>query len=219
MKKQFFAVLLSSLMLFTSIGSIALASGNDTDSGVLRKLTTQQIKQSALDKLNDIENDLEVKPLGSFYEEWPVSYLPDYQFVDKEAFQVAEFTFDTYGHNEEYKTVDVIYTGGDTVSWTIAGALEGEAEFKVIKAKLGISVSRTSTISTSVSAKAPYSIKKDSVGVIPIYAYGYKTGGAIKYKWADVAGNTGYKYKDIESYLPYTKYTDSYIKFGRLIYE
>lgn len=231
MNKRIYIILIICVLLLTLINVSVFAQDYNSESKKLtglRKLSTEEIKKSALNKLkNDLKNIVlrqnkrkNITPYaGTFYVEWPVGYNDDYTIVDKEAFQIAEFTFDTYGHPEDYKKVTVTYTGGDTVTWVITGTIQGEAEFSVIKANLGISVSRESTISNSVQASATYYIKKDSIGVIPIYAYGYKTVGAMKYKWEDRYGNTGYIYKNIRSYLPYKKYTSSYIKFGRLIYE
>jgi hypothetical protein len=195
----------------------------------LHLFTPEEIQQKAYEKLQEEYSSQEKfglyslpkkKSNSSFYHEVPVSYLPKHTFIDKEAFEIAEFTFDTNGHPDDYKTVHVIYSGGSTITWTHTGTAEGGMKiFDLIDAKLSYSIAYSTTISNSAGADVPYKVKKNSTGYVAIYAYGYKSNGAIKYKWDDVTGDSGFIYKDINSSIPYKKYSSNYIKFGELHYE
>lgn len=228
--KKLSKVALIVLVSLSFLGSVCMATDSE---GMMKHFSKEEIKAEATERLimemnseNEI-SDLEqlnennkIRPRGSFYNEYPIRYDAQHTFVDKEAFKVAEFTYDTDGCPTKYKEVEVNYNGGDTVEWstTIGGSVKGKI-WGLVETEVHVDVSRSSTISRSIGSTVPYSLKRNSIAVIPVYAYGYKTTGSVVYKWDDRDGNSGYKYKKLKAYLPYKKYKSSYIKFGRVSYE
>jgi len=105
---------------------------------------------------------------------------------------------------------------------SIAYGAEGSAEFTLFAqkatAKLSASVSKTSTISSSISVTLPVPLKTNSFPTVSIYAWGIQTGGAMKYAWSDVSGGSGYTTKSVAAMLPYTNYNGTFITFGAPIY-
>lgn len=155
---------------------------------------------------------------GTFYNEYLIRYDEDFTIIDKEAFKLAEFKYDTSNCPYDYKNLSLLYKGGGLLEWYIDDEIcNSDIIWDLLKQKINFDISKTSPLSTICSTTVNYKIKKDSLAVIPVYAYGYKTSGNLVYKWTDRRGNFGYNYKHIEAYLPYKK--TNKIKFGRVYYK
>lgn len=233
-KKRFFSMLLSISIVTCAFGQVASAKSKDVlvdppTTSIIR-YSVEQIQEDALSRLEKFENKNNVKDspgdvsasIGTFYNEWPVEYTPTSTTIDKKAFQIAGITVETYGYPGPYVSMPITYTGGQEVVSSCTGSLTGETEFNImaqkIKAQIGVEISKSSTISSSISVELDSSIKVNSVATIPIYAWGLKTSGNIKYQWTDRYGGSGYLTRSGSGYLPYSMYNGTYITFGSPIY-
>ena len=232
-KKRFLSIVLSlSIIACSAISPVYATDTNSSQKNLnekkpvttITKYSTEQIKASTLSDLGvNTNKTTDMTPLGTMYSEWPVSYTSSYTQVNKTAFHIAGISVDTNGYPGTYTSMDITYTGGQSVEWVVGGAVEGEAEFNLFaldaSAKLSASVSRASTVSSSISVTLPVSIKTNEVATVNIYAWGVRTGGAMKYYWQDISGASGYVTKSVSSSLPYKEYKGTFIHFGAPVYE
>lgn len=222
-------VLMILLILFCfvlPITSLAVEKNTEYDSYSTEEIKqiTQHTDEAILKRdksLNKVDNT-SITPYGTFYNEYPVSYNPNYVSFDRYAFTIGTAYFDTRGEYGNSTTIKATYSEQTTVNWSVSGTISASAEFNVlaagVKAEASTTVSRSSSTSTRIGWSKDYNVATGRTGYIRIYAPGTKTGGAIKYKWNDRSGNSGYNYKQIVSTLPNST-TGIDLTFGGIVYD
>ncbi|GEB31274.1 hypothetical protein NST23_26385 [Brevibacillus sp. FSL K6-0770] len=223
-RKKTFVTLLTTVLSLTAFSSVSFAEGN------VRYYSDSEIQKIAQEQTNNEwqsnfgKSSKNIAPRSdSMYKEWPVSYVPSYTENKRDAFEIAEFSFDTRDEAGSTTELTVSYNESSTVQWTISGGLSAKAEFNVIavevEASVNGSVARASSTSEGIGASKKYNLYTGRTGSIKIYAHGVRTGGAVKYKWQDVSGNSGFKTRTVNARLPYSEYDTGKIHFGKVTYD
>lgn len=156
-RKKTFVTLLTTVLSLTAFSSVSFAEGN------VRYYSDSEIQKIAQEQTNNEwqsnfgKSSKNIAPRSdSMYKEWPVSYVPSYTENKRDAFEIAEFSFDTRDEAGSTTELTVSYNESSTVQWTISGGLSAKAEFNVIavevEASVNGSVARASSTSEGIGA-------------------------------------------------------------------
>lgn len=191
--------------------------------------TPEEIKSIAERSLNNGIPDLprkgEITPnADSFLVKEYTGFNPSYITKNDEAFEIAHFAFDTRGKEASSQKLTVKYERSTSVEWAVSGSASLEVGTSAFwgfiepKVTATASVARTSSTSNAIGAQMEYTVPKNKLGYVKMYAGGIGTGGALTYKWRDRTGRTGTGAESINAKIPYKSYSTLHIKFGRLTY-
>lgn len=186
----------------------------------MRYYGSNEIQEKAREGLSIQDQYKEIlRSSGSFYSETLVGYEED-DTVNREAFEIAEFTFDTTGAVAN-DVMTVTYEEAQELSWevSVGGSVSYSDLFDMLEAEGRFDIARTSSTSKAVGANKEYTLPKNRSGSICIYAHGVRLEGKLVYEWNDIHGNSGTRKELINVLSPYRKYNISRIHFGRIIYD
>lgn len=200
-----------------------LAFSSTTAYGQMRYYDPDEIRAKAYEKLQQdttMETGTSIKPFGSVYIEALVGYEPR-DSNKKDAFEIAEFTFDTRGEAGSETVMTVSYESGTRLEWVDNGTVSVSASdlFDILEAEASYSIARTSSTNEAVGASKEYRLYTDRIGSINIYAHGVEMKGVLIYEWEDIDGNRGTREENANILAPYKEYSTSKIHFGPVIYE
>lgn len=205
------------------------ASSIEMLDGETKNVSVDYYSDSEINEINNLSttesNNAKINPAimsSTTYVEYPVSYNPSTTKIKYEGFEIGTISFDT--RDEDYPTtLSLTYQESQTVSWSISGTVSATAEFNVIATKVEATVSATvatsSSTGTAIGASITKTINPDKYGYIKVYAHGVNTSGAVKYRWYDRLGNSGYINKQISAKLPLDYYNQFSVHFGNLVYQ
>lgn len=185
----------------------------------MRYYSPEEIQMKAREQLSVQQEGGVIQPYGSFYMENLIGYEEN-DSVNREAFEIAEFTFDTDGHIAN-DIMNVTYQGSESVSWEVGGGVSVSASdlFDMIEAEGHFDIAKSSTTSSAVGASKSYTIPPNKSGSIKIYAHGIELEGKLVYEWNDIEGNKGIRRETIDVLAPYKTYSNSKIHFGGIEYD